>query len=451
MTGTFAMATINDPGLGDGRAEVGSEQWAKRVRSHMGILTAELPHAPRGIAGYMRLLRQHEGWRLLTDKRGQPFASLDEFCETPRPWGLGMKLADLERWIDRSGPAGAPLYWNPRDGEIVEVHPAANLFPMMEEAALAELAADIAANGQREPVVLWEGKVIDGRNRLAACERVGVVPTFTALASCPDPVAYVLSLNLHRRHLDTSQRAMVAAKALPLLSEQAKARQVMRLKHGNAASTPVPANLPEREQGEAREHVATMANVSPRTVETAAKVIKTGTPELIAAVEAGTVTVSAAADVATLPAEEQRDAVAGGKDAVKAATKKARDAKAKKPTSGTVSDYDAMAAMVAEAKDGKALENLSGRLSKLKLTSKQVERIAALIQKRHAELRAPAEEPEDWFCLAIRITCRVEEMTPDSQRKIHEKLVEFFDLHPDMARALFDTLDAELRASGKFP
>ena len=84
------------------------------------------------------------------------------------------------------------------------------MFPMLAEADLAALAEDIRVNGQGEPVVIWDGQVLDGRNRLAACELAGVEPLTRTLKACPDPVAFVLSANLRRRHLRHIDRVRLA-------------------------------------------------------------------------------------------------------------------------------------------------------------------------------------------------------------------------------------------------
>lgn len=97
------------------------------------------------------------------------------------------------------------------------VHPVAALFPMLPDDELDELAADIKQNGLIHPIVLDANRVlIDGRNRLEACIRAGVQPTFTELNG-HDPVAFILSANVNRRQLTPGQRAMAVAKAREFL------------------------------------------------------------------------------------------------------------------------------------------------------------------------------------------------------------------------------------------
>ena len=121
------------------------------------------------------------------------------------------------------------------------VHPAADLFPLMSEPELRELGEDIKAHGLSSPICLYDGKLIDGRNRLDAMELVGV--KFEWGAECPgpknaphchikesvDPYAYVLGANLHRRHLTSEQKRELIDKLLkarPEASNNIIAKQI---------------------------------------------------------------------------------------------------------------------------------------------------------------------------------------------------------------------------------
>ena len=97
---------------------------------------------------------------------------------------------------------------------ITGVHPYADKFPMLPEPELAELAESIRANGLRNPIVLTpDGLILDGRNRAAACERVGVAPTTTVYEG-DDLAEYVIDANSSRRHMTTGARAMATALVL---------------------------------------------------------------------------------------------------------------------------------------------------------------------------------------------------------------------------------------------
>jgi hypothetical protein len=165
-----------------------------------------------------------------------------------------------------------------------EIHPAAELFPMLGTEELQALADDIKTNGQIDPIVIYEGQVLDGRNRLAACELAGVEPRtvqMTLRGGTIGPVTWVISKNLHRRHLTPTQASTVGVDALPMLEEEAKKRQGTR--------TDIPAKLPGSELGESREKAAALVNVSPRYISDA-KAIKVKAPDQFEAMRAGTVT-----------------------------------------------------------------------------------------------------------------------------------------------------------------
>lgn len=195
-------------------------------------------------------------------------------------------------------------------------HPVAAMLPMMTDAELHRLAADISEHGLQEPIVLLDGQVLDGRNRLAACRLASVPPRFVEWDGEGSPTVWVLSKNLHRRHLTSSQQALVAAAAKAQFQEEAKARQLAGLRRG-----PVSANLRERaaEGAKAAQQAAEACGVSTRSVESAAKVLEHGVPELREAVQSGAVAVSAAAAVADEPEDVQRELLAEGPHAVKQA------------------------------------------------------------------------------------------------------------------------------------
>ena len=91
------------------------------------------------------------------------------------------------------------------------IHELASLFPPMSDEELSALAEDIREYGLRDRIVLFEQQILDGRHRFSACKIAGVEPEFMDFSG-DDPLAYVLSRNLRRRHLSESQRALVAAR-----------------------------------------------------------------------------------------------------------------------------------------------------------------------------------------------------------------------------------------------
>ena len=119
-----------------------------------------------------------------------------------------------------------------------------------------------------------EGKIIDGRNRFNACKAIGINPTYRKWDGKGPLVSFVVSLNLHRRHMNESQRAMVA-------------ETLTNLKHGQRADAAWAASVTQPEAAE-------MLGVSRDSVQRARKVRESGDKKLIAAVESGDTTVSAA-------------------------------------------------------------------------------------------------------------------------------------------------------------
>lgn len=185
-------------------------------------------------------------------------------------------------------------------------HPLANIFPLIEGHAYNELRADVMKHGVREPIWLYEGQILDGRNRYRAASSQGVEFEVREYLG-DDAVGFVVSLNLHRRHLTESQRAAVAAKLanMPLGGAQYRS-----------------ANLQTDQISQ--EDAANLLNVSTRSVASAKKVIEEAAPELVQAMDEGRASVSAAASLLSLPKEQQSVIGAGDKKTIQQAAKAAK-------------------------------------------------------------------------------------------------------------------------------
>jgi ParB-like chromosome segregation protein Spo0J len=162
---------------------------------------------------------------------------------------------------------------------MYEFHRLADIFPMLEDDDLKALAEDIKAKGLTEPITLYEGKVLDGRNRYRACDlaELELEPHDFTQYKGDDALGFVVSKNLHRRHLNESQRAAIAA-------EIANMPQGFRSDQPSANLQKV-ISVPE---------AAELLNVSPRSVATA-KTIKD--PDFRAEVKSGKISVNAASKV----------------------------------------------------------------------------------------------------------------------------------------------------------
>jgi len=106
----------------------------------------------------------------------------------------------------------------------MESHKFADIFPMIEGEELEQLKSDIKEQGLLQPIILYEGKILDGRNRNKACEQLGIKPEFKNYEG-NKPLEFVISENLKRRHLTASQRAVIAVDIMPMLEEEARKRR----------------------------------------------------------------------------------------------------------------------------------------------------------------------------------------------------------------------------------
>lgn len=179
----------------------------------------------------------------------------------------------------------------------VPFHPYADIFPLIEGSDFAGLVADVKANGLREKIVVLDGSILDGRNRYLAATAAGLIDAddppdrpmwFQRFVPSVDgdPLAFVLSKNLHRRHLDDNQRTSIAGK-------------IANMGRGRPSSENPPNG------GISAAKAAGMLNVAPRQVERARVVHEQGVPEVRAALDRGEVAVSVAEQIARLPEQQQ--------------------------------------------------------------------------------------------------------------------------------------------------
>jgi ParB-like chromosome segregation protein Spo0J len=251
-----------------------------------------------------------------------------------------------------------------------EVHPLAKIFPDIEGPAFDALVKDIEERGLQEPIVLFENQILDGKNRARACEQLGKdahIRTFTGT----DPVGFVLSVNLHRRHLDTSQRAMVAA---------------------SLAKLEVGTNRYSKKDGPSIEVAAQLLKVGRASVERAKIVLGSGDADLIKSVQAGELAVSEAA--AQVQEEQQQEG-----------TKKSRKKKLRKPKPGTkpktmveyITPHDApSAANACRVLSDHLLEALDDlqALSSVGHATEYAERTIEVLQEKIGQMQ-PEEEKEE--------------------------------------------------------
>jgi N6-adenosine-specific RNA methylase IME4 len=172
--------------------------------------------------------------------------------------------------------------------ETLEYHPLADLFPLMEGDDYKRFKDDISVRGLLHPIIILDERILDGRNRYRACKDTGR-PIRTESYHGDDPAGFVIASNLHRRHLNESQRAMVAA-------------ALSTMQQGDNQHTQI--------CGTSQNEAASKLNVSPRSVQHAGKVRKRGSSKLRTAVEQGKIAVSTGAKLADLPTEVQDQAAA---------------------------------------------------------------------------------------------------------------------------------------------
>jgi N6-adenosine-specific RNA methylase IME4 len=185
-------------------------------------------------------------------------------------------------------------------------HRFSEIFDMADAETSKELIEDIGKNGLLDPITLYEGMILDGRNRYAACIRASIPPRFVEFEGDRDAaLAFVWSKNYQRRHLTEGAKQLASAR-------------METLKHGQRPRDVDSASL-------TRKAISNTTGVSVRSIARANKVLEKGTPEIVKAVSSGRVSVNAAEKIVDLLPDQQNKIAADKKPA--AAIKKIERAK----------------------------------------------------------------------------------------------------------------------------
>ena len=196
----------------------------------------------------------------------------------------------------------------------------------------AALERSLLAEGCRDALVLWDDILVDGHNRYAICQQHGIpfkVIQNTTFKSMEDVMLWMIDNHLGRRSVSDFQRGVLALRKKDILAQRAE-EDAARMKAEDAAIAPPDsdADAAAPKVRTSREDIARAARLSTNTISQIEKIQKTATPELVEAVRAGTISINAAATVASLAPEDQVNAVAGGKKFLQQAAKEIREQRA---------------------------------------------------------------------------------------------------------------------------
>lgn len=259
----------------------------------------------------------------------------------------------------------------------------------------AALERSILAEGCRDALVLWGDILVDGHNRYGICQKHGL-PFQTVqnprFRSMEDVHLWMIDQHLGRRSVSDFQRGVLALRKREILAErrsQVLAESPSPSATEDAADSTAPweaaaegseaLGVPAPKPLNSREDIAKAARLSSSQVLMIEKIQKQAAPELVEALKAGTVSLNAAAAVASLPVEEQKAAVSAGKDELKLAAKRVREARRKPPKAG-----EAGGDVVAEGTEAQGAQARFAPVDEADALRAQV----AALQAENAELKA---------------------------------------------------------------
>lgn len=244
----------------------------------------------------------------------------------------------------------------------------------------AALERSLLAEGCRDALVLWGDLLVDGHNRYAICRQHGL-PFQTVQSKrfkdIEDVHLWMIDQHLGRRSVSDFQRGVLALRQREIVAAR-RARFLEASAHPaqpGAADAPAPqsavaedlpwegeSSYPEPAPLKSREDLARAARLSSSQVAMIEKIHQQAEPELVAALKSGAISINAAAAVATLPPEEQKAAAVAGKDELKQAAKRVREAQ-RKPRAKSVAQAGEGAA--SDSSDPSAAADQAGELQAL--------------------------------------------------------------------------------------
>jgi len=192
------------------------------------------------------------------------------------------------------------------------------------------LERSLLTEGCRDALVLWGDVLVDGHNRYGICQKHGIpfqTLQSTQFKTMDDVHLWMIDQHLGRRSVSDFQRGVLALRKREILNDR-------RLKAEPAVepdSAP-PAVVAAAEPLKSRDDIAKAARLSSSQVVMIEKIQKQAAPEVVAAVKSGTISLNAAAAVATLPEQEQVAAAQGGKELLRQAAKRVRESRKRTPT-----------------------------------------------------------------------------------------------------------------------
>ena len=256
----------------------------------------------------------------------------------------------------------------------------------------AALERSLLAEGCRDALVLWGDVLVDGHNRHAICQKHGLpfqTMQNTRFTSLEDVHLWMIDQHLGRRSVSDFQRGVLALRKKDLVAER-RSRALARSTDDSSAPTADPADADtgaspySAEPLHSREDIARAARLSSGQVVMIEKIQKQAAPEVVAALKAGSISLNAAAAVASLPADEQVAAAHAGRDELKQAAKRVRESRRKPKAAELEGEFqDGKAPAAAAAVSNESLHALQQRVAELTAENGALrQQIAALQAER---------------------------------------------------------------------